>query len=257
MPALKERNFMEAGVRIFRGPDGLALGAAEYIAEKSRERTQKQGRFLLCLSGGSTPRAAYALLAEHPFHSTMDWSRIHLFWGDERYVPRSHAQSNYRMVRETLLNHTHIPEENVHPFDTALSPEDAAGRYDREIVEFFRLSPGQWPRFDLILLGLGRDGHTASLFPGSQNLLVRDRIVAVHYGSKKQGVRLTMTLPVFNAGRSVLFLVSGKEKARILARIIQKVESRSRYPAGLVDPADGSLTWMVDRDAASDLSDKR
>ncbi len=221
--------------------DHMAQAAAERFTALTTEAIERRGRFVVALSGGSTPLPLYALLAQESFASQIDWPRVHIFWGDERCVPPYHADSNYRMAREALLDHIAIPQANVHRIKGELPPEEAAAEY-RDALSGFG-------RFDLVLLGMGTDGHTASLFPGTSALEERGHsVIATHVG--RMGTwRVTLTLPTINSARQVIFLVSGASKAKALAR----VRAGSSLPAGLVEPTDGQLTWIVDREAAAQL----
>lgn len=229
-------------------PDGKALtrAAAVFFVAKARAALQANRRFSVALSGGSTPRALYQLLAETP----LVWQNIHLFWGDERCVPPDHADSNYRMTAESLLTRIAIPPENVHRIPGELPPEEAALRYEDELQTYF----GAAPRFDLVLLGMGDDGHTASLFPGSPALAesVRWAVAAEHSAPPPPLVsRVTLTFGVFNAARQVIFLVSGAGKAARLAEIRR---GEGSLPAARIQPASGELLWLVEQSAAAGLS---
>lgn len=228
-------------------PDGESLVslAARRFTTLASAAIADRGRFVVALSGGSTPIPVYALLAEKPYASRVDWARLHVFWGDERCVPLDHPDSSYRMTSQTLLNYVPVPSENVHRVRGELPPEEAAAVYRSELLEVL----GEDGRFDLILLGMGTDGHTASLFPGTKAVEEREEAVVAAYVDKLAAWRVTLTLPVINAARHVVFLVSGSAKAPVLAR----VHAGEALPAGLVRPQDGQLTWLVDRDAAADL----
>lgn len=222
--------------------DGLAREAAARLVGLAAEAVAARGRFVVALSGGSTPRPTYGLLAGEPLADQADWPYVHVLWGDERCVPPNHPSSNYRMARETLLDEVSIPGENVHRVPCELSPGEAAAAYQAELDEVL----GAEGRFDLTLLGMGIDGHTASLFPGTTALQERERDVVAVYVEKLDAWRVTLTLPIINAARHVLFLVGGSEKAPALARI----RAGEPLPAGLVQPRHGQLTWLVDRAAA-------
>ncbi len=199
------------------------------------------------LAGGSTPKAAYGILARD-YAETVDWGRVHAFFGDERTVPPGHEDSNYRMAREALLDR--VPVGGVHRMRGELPPDEAAASYEEELRAFFG-DEGP-PRFDLILLGLGEDGHTASLFPETSALEVTDRLVVANPVLKLDTTRITLTAPVLNAARAVIFLVAGESKAEALKEVLEGDADPRRYPAKLVQPADGP-TWMVDRSAAQRL----
>jgi 6-phosphogluconolactonase len=237
-------------------PDSTELNreAAREFQRAAQAAIADHGRFAVALSGGNTPRAVYSLLAEQ--HSAdLPWDRVHVFFGDERYVPADHPESNYRMAREALLSRAPIPQENVHRFRTELDPESAARDYETQLQTFFRVSDQSVPRFDLIMLGLGDDGHTASLFPGTSGLAETRRLVAAVWVEKFKTYRLTLTFPVLNRSAEVLFLVAGKGKARVL-RDVQSTSAASLLPAQRVQPTDGRLLWLVDQDAASLLQVK-
>ena len=235
--------------------DALAREAASEFARRAEGCVAERGRVTVTLSGGSTPRRLYAALADPaaPFRDGIPWSRVHFFWGDERHVPPDDTASNYRMAREELLARVPVPTENVHRIE-AERPDaaDAADAYERELVRFFAPAPGQVPRFDLVLLGMGRDGHTASLFPGSSALEVRDRLVVAAWVPKLNSDRITLTLPVFNNAAEVTFLVSGADKAATLRAALDP-DGPDGLPCRRIRPAHGDLLWLVDRAAASGL----
>ncbi len=238
----------------------LAAGAAEQFARSAARAVSLRGRFTVALSGGSTPRDLYARLASEPLVNEIPWSGVHLFWGDERCVPPDHEESNYRMVRESLLEAPRrppIPRENVHRFATEIAdPAEVATRYETELRTFFSLRGSEPPRFDLVLLGLGADGHTASLFPGTGAVAVADRLCFPLYVERLGVERLTLSLPVFLAARSVAFLVAGEDKAEKVAAILGEDAPRvpaDELPAAAVRPALGELTWWIDRAAARGL----
>jgi len=240
-----------AEVKILADAQALAAYAAERLIQLAAAAIRSSGRFCVALSGGSTPRQMYTLLAQAERREQIDWSRLHIFWGDERCVPPDHPDSNYRMARQALLNQLPIPIRNIHRMPGELEPEVAARRYEAELRAAF---PGQsLPRFDLALLGLGDDGHTASLFPGSLALAETERwTVAVPHTAPPPPLvsRLSLTLPALNAAANLFFLVSGAGKAAILGRVLQPIHACQPLPAQLVRPANGCLTWLVDEAAA-------
>jgi len=210
-----------------------------------------KGRFTVSLSGGSTPRGLYSRLAQDS--RDLPWGKIYFFWGDERHVPPDDKDSNYRMVRETLLSQAPIPPENV--FRMHAEEADAARvaeQYEQVIKKFFALKAGELPRFDLVLLGLGPDGHTASLFPHSAALQERSRLVVANWVEKFQHYRLTFTAPVINNAAEVMFLVSGAEKAAALRSVLKSDAPAEAFPAKLIQPAKGRLIWLLDRAAMGD-----
>lgn len=223
------------------------VGAAEF-EHLARNAIQARDRFTVSLSGGSTPRGLYSQLARDAHR--LPWNKIYLFFGDERHVPPDDKDSNYRMVRETLLAHAPIPPDQV--FRMSAEESDAARvaeEYERVLRQFFGLQPGELPRFDLMLLGLGPDGHTASLFPGSSALKERSRLVAANWVEKFGHYRLTLTAPVLNNSAEVMFLVSGAEKMAALQSVLYSDAPATQFPAKLVQPVNGRLIWLVDRAA--------
>lgn len=230
-------------LRILKSKEDLARAAAEHFANKSSEAVAQKRSFTVALSGGSTPRAIYELLANQ---FQIPWPRIHFYWSDERHVPPDHPDSNYRMANEAMLSRVQISSDNVHRVFSENPAADAARDYEGTIVKQI----GAHPRLDLILLGVGTDGHTASIFPGSEVLKETERLVAAPWVEKLNAYRITMTLPLLNNGASVVFLVSGAEKAQIVKEVLEGPE---KYPAQAVKPNNGELIWMLDQDAAKDL----
>jgi len=232
----------------------LSREAAAHFAHSAEEATAARGRFTVALSGGTTPRALYALLAQDSWRARVPWAATHVFWGDERCVPPDHPDSNYRLAYRTLLAHVPIPAGNIHRLRGEIDPTVAASEYEDILRAAFDLRPGQLPRFDLILLGLGEDGHTASLFPGIAAVHERERLVVAQWVEKLNAYRLTLTPPVLNAAAAVLFLVAGGAKAAALRQVLSGDDRPDRYPAQVVRPAAGDVTWLVDRAAAGQLS---
>jgi 6-phosphogluconolactonase len=233
----------------------LATRAAELFVTLAQRAADVEGaRFTVALSGGSTPKALYRLLAAPPYVGQVPWERVHLFWGDERHVPPDDPESNYRMVREALLFKITIPAENVHRV-RAEAPDaaDVARDYADNIRGFFQLQPNQWPRFDLVLLGLGPDGHTASLFPGTDALHDTTDLVAAPFVPKFNAHRITLTAPVLNNAATVAFLVAGAEKASVLRAVVEGPRDPDSLPAQLIAPIGGTLLWMLDEAAAGSL----
>ena len=239
---------MPLSVSVYESPEDLAGAAARDFASKAVEAIEGRGRFAVVLAGGSTPRAAYEILARD-FAETVDWSRTQVFFGDERSVPPDHEDSNYRMAREALLDH--LPVGGVHRMQGELPPDEAASAYEEELRAYFGAE--ELPRFDLILLGIGGDGHTASLFPETPALEVTDRLAVANPVPKLDTTRITLTAPVLNAARAVDFLVAGEGKAEALKEILEGDADPRRYPAKLIHPV-GRPVWMVDRAAAALLS---
>jgi 6-phosphogluconolactonase len=237
-------------IRILKTAADLFETAAATFAAQAAEGVRTNGRFTVALSGGSTPKTLYSLLATKP---GIPWDKVYFFWGDERHVPPDDPESNYRMVNEALLSKIQVPPENI--FRIHAEEKDAAAaaqQYEQVIKDFFHLSPGQFPRFDLIYLGTGPDGHTASLFPGTAALNETQRLVVANWVPKFNTDRLTFTYPVLNAAACVTFLASGPDKAPILHDILEN--SAAGLPSQRVRPTNGKLIWLVDEAAASKLS---
>ena len=235
----------------------LAEAAAQQFVDIVTRCQAAAGTARVALSGGSTPRALFTLLASDRFRSKIDWSRIDLFWGDERTVPPDHEDSNYRMARETLISKVSIPDERVHRIRCELEPDPAASDYELQLTQVFGDgSPDQPPQFDLILLGIGSDGHTASLFPGTSALSVRDRLVVANPVPQQQTTRITLTVPVLQAAHNVLFLVAGEDKASAVHEAIEGGWNPTKTPSQFLREASGTVIWMLDTAAASQLRDR-
>jgi len=243
-----------AEIRILTTPQELSEAAAEEVLRDANNAVKERGRFTFALSGGSTPKALFNLLATNA-RNALPWDRMFFFWGDERHVPPTDPESNYRMANEAMLSKVPIPPANVFRVP-AENPDAAAAAtdYEKNVRKFFHLEPGAVPKFDLILLGMGPDGHTASLFPGTTGLQEKAHLVIANWVEKLKTHRLTFTLPVLNAARRVAFLVSGVDKAPALKAVLEDNIPGEQYPAKLVHPAPGGLVWLIDRAAASDLS---
>ena len=229
----------------------LFHAAAEEFVAVGRAAIGAHGRFSVALSGGSTPKALYSLLASN--YATFAWNRVFLFFGDERHVPPTDPESNYRMVHEALLTKVPVPAENI--FRVAAENPDAdaaASAYEAQLRKFFELKAGEFPRFDLILLGMGPDGHTASLFPDSKALDEQSRLVVANWVAKFNANRLTFTFPVINRAAEVLFLACGADKAAILQQVLE-AKNAPPLPSQRVQPSDGKLLWMLDEAAAAKL----
>lgn len=237
--------------------EAVADSATRRTVEVARKAIAERGRCVIALSGGSTPRALYQRLAEPPARDEIEWSRVHLFWGDERAVPPDHPESNYRMAREVMLDRLPIPTGNVHRVLAELGPEEAAERYEADLRQVFGVPNGEVPEFDLILLGIGADGHTASLFPHTAALAVRDRLVVANTVPQLGTTRITLTAPVLQAARWVLVLATGPDKAEAVARVIEGAEDVDETPAQLLRHARGRVTWLLDRAAAGRLASAR
>jgi 6-phosphogluconolactonase len=240
-------------LQIYSDAEQLANASAELFVGTAAESIKARGRFRVALSGGSTPRRVYQLLATQSFSSRVDWNRVDIFWGDERYVPPDDRDSNYRMTAEALLQHVLELPENIHRVPTEVSPPAAAtSAYEDDIRRCFR-EPVSVPQFDLIYLGVGTNGHIASLFPHSTVLKERSRLVLADFVAEVDTWRITMTVPLLNRGRIVAFLVEGPQKAQVLRDVLLGPRDPQRLPAQLITP-DGKLFWMVDKAAAALLS---
>ena len=246
-------------VRVLSDVAAVQRAAAEEVTARIEAAVRARGAALVALSGGSTPRGLHALLADDaaPFRARVPWERLHVFWGDERPVPPDHPESNYRMAEESVLGHVPILPAHVHRIEGEdPDPAQAAARYADELRRVFaahdRLERG-WPRFDLILLGMGADGHTASLFPGTDAVHETARPVVAVWVPKLHTHRITLTPPVLNRADCALFLVTGSDKAEALAAVLEGPSRPDVYPSQLVRPAAGPPIWLVDRAAASHL----
>jgi 6-phosphogluconolactonase len=239
-------------VEVAENAEVLSHLVAEQFVRLTTDAIDSRGRCAVALSGGSTPKSVYQLLAAPAFRSRVRWSDIHFFWGDERHVPPDYPDSNYRMAVEAMLSKVPVPPANVHRVRGELSDaEQAAREYEHTVRACVGGEP--MPRFDLIDLGIGTDGHTASLFPGSAGLEERERVCVANWIATLDTYRITLTLPTLNAARAVIFIVKGAEKASIVQRVLSDPVGES-LPAQLVRPADGTLLWMLDRAAAGELT---
>ncbi len=233
--------------------EALARRAAQNFVEMAGEAVADRGRARIAISGGSTPRAAFQALADpnQPWRARMPWNNLDLYWVDERCVPPDDAESNYRMTREALLDYAPLRLEQIHRMEGELAPEAAATRYESELRNSFRLEGAESPRFDLIALGMGNDGHTASLFPGTQALHEMSRMVTANHVPQKDTWRITLTWPVINHASSVFFLIGGADKADILKQVLTGPHDPERLPSQLIWPTSGILTLILDKAAAS------
>jgi 6-phosphogluconolactonase len=244
----------ELNVFVFDDAESLARRAAARIAEVARESIEARGLFTIALSGGSTPRRVYELLAGEEFRESIDWPNVHVLFGDERMVPPDNAESNYHMASEALLSHVDIPPENVHRIDGVGDAAANASAYELEMRGLFG-DDADWPRLDLVLLGMGDDGHTASLFPGTSVLNETRLWVAPNWVEKFGAWRVTLTAPAINAARRVTFLVTSSAKAARLREVLKGERDPARLPSQLIQPSDGILEWLADREAASRLEE--
>jgi len=237
---------------VVRDNQGWAFWAADRFTKRAKECVTSHGRFTVALSGGSTPRPVHRLLGQGPYRSEIPWTGTHLFWVDDRCVPETSPASNFGAAKQDLLDHIPLPASQIHPMPVAAPPEDGARQYEQELREFFASDKSGFPVFDWIFLGVGQDGHMASLFPGHDSLDEREQWVVVAKGGSPHVSRLTMTLPVLNSAREIVFLVAGKGKAAVMQAIF--AESGTLLPAQRVQPVTGRLTWLVEKQASSLLS---
>jgi 6-phosphogluconolactonase len=240
-------------VRVFPDAGALNRAAVDHFLQTGREAIRARGRFMVALSGGSTPKAMYSAIAAEHQHSLepLDWQRVHVFFGDERLVPGDHADSNYRMASDALLTRVPIPSGNIHRVRTELGASPAAAEYEKEIRTTFETNAAGVPRFDLILLGMGNDGHTASLFPETSALEEKTALVSSNWVEKLNTHRITLTFPLINAAAKVTFLAGGGDKAAMIREVLRPEPTSRAYPAQCVHPSGGELVWMVDEAAAA------
>ncbi len=242
-------------IKYYVEPDPAALAArsAQYLLEMVREAVEARGRARIAISGGSTPKATFALLADpsQPWRMHMPWDNLELYWVDERSVPPDSNDSNYRMTREALLDHVPLRADQIHRIEGELDPEVAAARYESELRNSFRLEGAESPRFDLIALGMGDDGHTASLFPHTEAIHELGRLVTANHVPQKNTWRITLTWPVINHARSVFFLIAGADKAQVLNEVLTGPRDPEKLPSQLIWPSSGILTLILDKAAAA------
>ncbi len=230
----------------FENVEKLNIFAAEKFVEIAKDSIEKRGRLTVALSGGSTPKKLYALLVESPFREQIEWQHIHFFFGDERYVPKDSEKSNYRMANENLFIPLEIPVENIHRFQTERGdPETVAFIMDDEIQDFFQLKEPRFPRFDLIFLGMGADGHTASLFPQTSALQEFNRITTQNYLLEIDLCRLTFTFPTINNARNIIFLIAGADKKETLRQVLEGEFQPDKLPSQMVKPTNGNLLFLT------------
>lgn len=237
-------------IQISPTPDAVATAAAHQFVDLAQDAIEERGRFTVALSGGSTPKLLYHLLAQEPFRTQIEWQNVYLFWGDERYVPHDHPDSNYRMVCETLLDHVSLPTEHVFPVPTDQDPADAEATYTKYLTDTFGDAPTY--SFDLVLLGMGDDGHTASLFPGTDVIDAR-QWVKVYEVDEAHGRRMTLTPTILNLARQVTVLVTGAGKAQRLAKVLGGERDPHRLPIQSIQPKTGEIMWFLDEAAATEI----
>ncbi|MBD2194962.1 MULTISPECIES: 6-phosphogluconolactonase [Calothrix] len=238
---------MNKTVEVLPDQSALVKRALDLILSKIDTAIQERGRFTIALSGGSTPKPLYEAIA----NQKLPWDKIHVFWGDERYVPPDHPDSNELMARRAWLDRVDLPETNIHPIPTLeADPAVAAVKYERHLHNFFNSASGEFPALDVVLLGMGDDAHTASLFPHTEALKVSDRLITV--GNKDSSIRITFTYPFINSARSVIFVVAGANKRPALAQVFAPVADDFTYPSRLIKPQ-GELWWLLDAAAGAEL----
>jgi 6-phosphogluconolactonase len=238
---------------IFKDTDHLCKELAEWITSLIEETLTRKERFSLVLSGGNTPKKLHELLATSPYKERIDWKKIHVFWGDERAVPFDDERNNARMAFDTLLNKVDIPREQIHIMDTSLSPEAATMEYEEELFEYFGTDSLPARTFDLVLLGMGDDGHTLSLFPG-EPVIHEEKLWVTSFFLKSQNMyRITLTKNIVNHAEHIVFMISGSEKARAVHEVLEGEKNPDRYPSQLIIPTQGELHFFMDEAAASQL----
>jgi 6-phosphogluconolactonase len=242
------RDYSKYNLKFFETEDALSKAAAEFIVTVANNAIAEKGKFVIALSGGKTPLKLYSMLSDFPYREQIKWEQTFIFWGDERCVPLNDKRNNAHLAEELLFSKINIPTSNIHPIPVSLPPEEAAARYEKELKDFFGNDP---PQFDLVLLGLGINGHTASLFPGTD--VINEQALGVRqvYVKEEKMFRITLTALLINQARNILFLVSGKNKAVTLKNVLTSPFHPSQYPAQLIQPEKGSLTWYADQAAAS------
>ena len=237
--------------KIFDTKTELNRFAAEKFVEIGKNAVSEKGRFTVALAGGSTPKGLYQLLTTKEFADKIDWTKVYFFFGDERNVPHDSDESNYKMARENLFNSLEIRENKIFRWQTNLdNAEKIAENYNKTIKNFFDLNENEFPHFDLILLGMGDDGHTASLFPATKALDETEEIAARNWVEKFDTFRLTFTFPTINNAANIMFLVTGEKKAEILSEILNSKNNEKNLPSQNVKPTNGKLFWLIDSDAA-------
>lgn len=242
---------MNSDIRIFKDLEKLSRHAAEIFVEEAAQAITKRDRFLVALNGGNTPTRLFQLLASD-YRDKVDWSKVHIFWGDERCVPVDDSGSSYGQAKGILLDHVTIPESNIHRIKGELAPPVAAKEYAQTLKSFAE-DGFEFPRFDLVYLGMGEDGHTASLFPGSQVNVSGTVIPVTANYQDRPANRVTLTPSVFNQARMIVFMATGEKKANTLAEVLSDRYNPELLPAQRIDPKDGQLIWLVDKGTASQL----
>ena len=237
-------------IKVLKDLSEINRAAADIFVEQARRAVMEKGQFTLALTGGSSPVELHKMLAQEPYLSQVDWGKCFVFWGDERWVPLHDERSNARMAFETLLNHVPVPKEQIFPmWSKDKAPQEHAAEYERQL----QLVLGKQGVFDLIFLGMGDDGHTASLFPGTEVLNEEAAWVKAYYLDPQQMYRITLTAPLINRAKNIVFLVNGEKKAPALREVLEGKRNPQQYPAQLISPKEGEVSWLVDQTAASKL----
>lgn len=242
-----------AEIRVVQDLPALYREGAREFRRAATDAVNERGAFYVALAGGSTPRGMFSLLASvATWRENIPWQHIHFFWGDERHVPPEHPDSNYRMANDALLSHVPVPVENIHRIPAELPYSvQAAAEYERELVSVFALNSNELPQFDLVLLGMGTEGHTVSLFPGTKALHETNKLVVANWVGKLYAWRITLTAPVINHARNIVFMIGGQDKALALKGVFEGPIEPEQLPAQLINPTDGQLVWLLDQAAAS------
>jgi 6-phosphogluconolactonase len=241
-------------IRIFKDKEELSQRAAELFVKTAQEAVKSQGRFTVALTGGSSPILLHQLLSQSPYKEQVPWEQTYVFWGDERWVPLTDERSNAKMAYDTLLSKVPIPENHIFPmWQESMDPEAYASQYEEILKDHFS---DKAPQFDLILLGMGDDGHTASLFPGTEVLLEGIRWVRAYYLEPQSMYRITLTAPLINQAKKICFLTFGEKKAHALYEVLKGDRNIEKYPSQLIAPTNGEVLWFVDEEAAEKLDYK-
>lgn len=241
-------------LQIFDDTNRLSHAAAELFVQKAQEAVQQQGRFSVALTGGSSPVQLYKMLAASPYKEQVPWDKTHVFWGDERWVPLTDEQSNAKMAFDTLLSKVPVPTEQIYPmWEAGIEPEAYAAKYEQQLKQFLG---DEQPQFDLILLGMGDDGHTASLFPGTEVLQEQSRWVQAYYLEPQSMYRITLTALLINQAKTICFMTFGEKKAPALYEVLEGERNPQQYPSQLIHPVIGEVIWLVDEAAAANLKNR-
>jgi 6-phosphogluconolactonase len=237
-------------LHIYKSPEELSIAVAEWVADYIQSVLAKNNRFTIALSGGSTPQKLHTLLAASPYKEKINWTKMHIFWGDERAVPFTDDRNNAKMAYDTLLNHLPVPSEQIHIMRTDIDPEAAAAAYEKILHSYFDETDTS---FDLVLLGMGDDGHTLSLFPGTEIVHEKTAWTKAFFLQAQNMYRISLTAPIVNKSASVVFLAAGKNKSKTLEQVLEGALQPDLYPSQLIKPVNGELHWFVDEAAAADL----